>query len=71
MKAYEFLTKVTPDGRLEVPATLAKVMPGDSTVRVIVLVSETPDEEDAAWGRLTAEQFMAGYSDADAIYDKV
>jgi len=71
MKAYEFLTKVTPDGNLEVPEHLARVIPGDRTIRVIVLVSETPEQEDAAWARLTAEQFLAGYSDADAIYDKV
>lgn len=71
MKTYEFPTKVTPDGKLEVPERFAKVIPGGRTVRVIVLVTETPEEEDAAWARLTAEQFLAGYSDADAIYDKV
>ncbi|MCY3024552.1 MAG: hypothetical protein NTW87_36725 [Planctomycetota bacterium] len=27
--------------------------------------------DDDAWARLTVEQFFAGYSDADAIYDWV
>jgi len=28
-------------------------------------------EEQAAWSRLTAEQFFAGYSEADAVYDRI
>jgi len=32
---------------------------------------EGPVEEQAAWSRLTAEQFSAGYSEADAIYDRI
>ena len=40
------------------------------TIRVIVLINESADEEQA-WARLTAEQFLAGYSDADAIYDQL
>jgi hypothetical protein len=26
-------------------------------------------DEQSAWSRLTAEQFLAGYSEGDAIYD--
>jgi hypothetical protein len=41
-------------------------------VCVIVLISEpTEAGEQAAWSRLTAEQFFAGYSEADAIYDGI
>jgi hypothetical protein len=29
---------------------------------------DLPDDN-AAWAQLTVEQFFAGYSDADAIYD--
>ncbi len=39
MKAYEFSTKITPDGKLELPEYL-KNLPGSSEVRVIVLVEE-------------------------------
>ncbi len=40
-------------------------------VRVIVLLGEPPGMcEERAWSHLTAEQFFAGYSDADATYDQ-
>jgi hypothetical protein len=40
-------------------------------VRVIVLICEPANAhyEEQAWARLTAEQFLAGYNDTDAIYD--
>jgi len=72
MKAYELPVKVTPEGRLELPETLSVLLPRDQIVRVIILVPEPTDaEEQAAWSRLTAEQFFAGYSEADSIYDTV
>jgi hypothetical protein len=41
-------------------------------VRVIVLVPESELElEQNDWSMLTAEQFLNGYSPADAIYDTV
>jgi len=72
MKAYEFPVKVTSDGRLVWPDSLSEVLPGNQVVRVIVLVSEPTDtEEKVAWSQLTTEQFFAGYSEADAIYDRL
>jgi hypothetical protein len=72
MKAYEFPIKVTPDGRLELPDALSKLLPGNQVVRVIILISEPTDiEEQAAWSRLTAEQFFAGYSETDSVYDRI
>ena len=72
MKAYESSVKVTLEGRLELPKALLASLPRDQVVRVIVLVPEPADsEQDAAWRRLTAEQFLAGYSETDAVYDKV
>ena len=73
VKAYEFQTRVTADGKLEVPEVLFEEIRAERTVRVIVLISEPTDArfEDQAWAHLTAEQFLAGYSDADAIYDQM
>ena len=72
MKAYEFPTTVAPDGRLELPETLLRLLPGNQEIRVIILVNESTDlEEHAAWARLTAEQFWAGYSEVDTVYDRV
>ena len=72
MKAYEFQAKVMPDGKLDVPGALKEKLLHEPTVRVIVLINEPTDTyEQEAWSRLTAEQFFAGYSEADAIYNKL
>lgn len=71
MKAYETPAKVTEEGRIELPDALLAVLPRNQTIRVIILVPESADrEENAAWSRLAAEQFLAGYSEADSIYNQ-
>jgi hypothetical protein len=72
MKAYELPVKVTPEGELELPETLLALLPRDQIIRVIILIPELTDsKEQYAWARLTAEQFLAGYSEADSIYDTI
>ena len=72
MKAYEFPGKVTADGKLELPPLVKGLLSADQTVRILILVDEpTEADEEGAWYRLTAEQFLAGYSEADAIYDEL
>jgi len=72
MQAYELPVKVTSEGKLELPEGLLALLPRDRVIRVIILVPEPTDsEEQAAWSRLTAEQFFAGYSEADSIYDTI
>ena len=72
MKAFDVPIKVTPDGRVEFPESVLSQLPTDQTVRAIILVGEPTDSEDqAAWSRLTAEQFFRGYDEADGIYDQL
>lgn len=72
MKAYEFPAKVKTDGKLELPDTIAKLIPEDQTIKVIILVSESTDEEEQLlWSKLSADQFLAGYSEADSVYDRI
>ena len=72
MKAYEFPCKVTSEGRLELPNALTKLLPDNQVVRVIILLSEPTEREDEeVWARLTTEQFLTGYSAADAVYDEI
>jgi hypothetical protein len=72
MKAYEFPVKVTPEGKLDIPPALTEVLPRGQVVRILLLISEPADaDEQTAWVCLTAEQFLAGYSEADAIYDRL
>jgi hypothetical protein len=67
MKAFEFVSQVNPDKTLSVPAAVAAQLDAQQPVRVLLLVAKA--DEDAAWARLTAEQFLKGYDDGDAIYD--
>ncbi len=67
MQAYEFTATITPDGKVEIPADLSAKLPHDRPIHIIALVA---DEDEAAWQRLAAEQFLAGYAEADAIYDQ-
>jgi len=72
MKACEIPLKVTAEGKIELSDALLDLLPPGETVRAIILVPEPADhKEDAAWSRLTAAQFLAGYSEADSIYDGV
>ena len=70
MKAYEFPATITEEGKLEAVLPPTANLPHGRKVRLIVLVSET-DEEEQQWNELTSQQFLKGYSEADAIYDKV
>jgi hypothetical protein len=72
MKAYELPVKVSSEGKLELPEGLPALLPCGQIVQMIILVPEPTDlEEQEAWSRLTAEQFLAGYNEADAIYDRI
>jgi len=72
MKAYDLPTKVMPGGTIHLPPTLVQALPAGQSIRVIILVDEAEDQQDAsAWSRITAEQFLAGYSPADAVYDRM
>ncbi len=62
MKTFESQSRLGPPGTLEVPADLLSQVGRDQALRVVV-------DADADWRRLTAEQFLRGYSDSDAIYD--
>ncbi len=72
MRAYEFPSRVTSDGQLELPPELLDLIPTGQPVRVVVLVSEATEiEEEAATARHLAEQFLATYGNADAVYDTI
>ena len=68
MKTLEFETEVSEEHTLKIPPNLAQQVDVHQPVRVILLVG---DGDDQGWKRLVAEQFLKGYSDSDAIYDKL
>jgi hypothetical protein len=69
MKAVEFESTLGKDSNLKVPEDIASCLPQDETVRVIVLIPDAGNVSD--WRQLTRDQFLAGYSDGDNIYDAV
>ncbi len=72
MKAYEFPVRVLSGGTIQLPDSLSKQIPKNQHVRVIILVNDHDDaQEKADWNRLTSEQFLAGYSNADEAYDRI
>ena len=71
MRAYELPAKLTPEGNIELPDAVRRLLPTSKAARVIVLTPEPVDaEEQSAWQRLTADQFCSGYAAADAVYDR-
>lgn len=72
MQVYEVPIDITSEGKLELPAALMDRVIRGQSVRLIALFDESEDREyDSDWARVTAEQFLAGYSDADSIYDTI
>jgi hypothetical protein len=73
MKAYEFPAKVTTEGKIELPDTILQQLSHNQQVKVIILVNEPREdqEDDKAWNRLASEQLFKGYSEEDAIYDRI
>jgi hypothetical protein len=73
MKAYEFPAQVTTEGKIELPDTILQQLSHNQQVKVIILVNEPreDEEDDKAWNRLASEQLLKGYSQEDAIYDRI
>jgi hypothetical protein len=71
MKAYEFPAKVTPDGLLELPPELQQRLSDAPAATVVLVIKEQTSSSDEVWSEMTAQQFLAGYSDTDAIYDQI
>jgi hypothetical protein len=69
MNAFEFRAQLNENRTLTVPSDVADQVPPGETVRVVILWQRSDDEAD--WQRLTAEQFLEGYAESDAIYDEL
>jgi hypothetical protein len=67
MKAYEYYAELMPDGHLSLPEDLKSKVSAESKIRVMLLL----EDEEAGWNDLTMSQFLKGYSDGDAVYDKL
>jgi hypothetical protein len=68
MTTLDFETSLGANGTLKVPDDVALQLKALPSFRVIVLVPES-DEDEQAWRHLGIEQFVKGYADSDSIYD--
>ena len=68
MKAVEFKARMK-NKLIRVPDNLSSELSEDKDVRVIVLLEEIENQEENDFMTLSKEQFVAGYSDSDSIYD--
>ena len=68
MQAIEFLTRIEGNRQIEVPYAFAQMLKENQQVRIIILVE---DNEESAWQNGVAEQFLQGYAQEDAQYDKL
>ena len=71
MQVYEVPIEITSEGKLELPEILLERMKRGQNFRLIAFLDEFEGEDDNEWANLTAEQFLAGYGDADSIYDTI
>lgn len=69
MKVFEFWASINSDYTLSVPPEVATQIEKEQSVRVILLIPVSG--EDRNWAHLTAEQFLKGYNDSDAVYDQL
>ncbi len=68
MKAVEFKAKMK-NRLIKVPKNISDNLSEDKEVRVILLLEEIEKHEDNSFRKLSKDQFLAGYSDSDSIYD--
>ena len=69
MKKFEFETHVNDDETVNIPTEIAAQIERNSAVHVVMLIPDHTDDQQ--WTDFTAEQFLQGYADTDAIYDDV
>lgn len=68
MKAVSFKTQLTAEHTLVVPKDVVQRVPRGEPIQVVILVSESAEEQD--WEQAVAAEFGTGYADSDAIYDQ-
>ena len=69
MKAIEFTATMQDVGHIDIPQNFRNEVQLNQSVRVLILLDDN-NASDNAWASLSQSQFLNGYSEEDAIYDK-
>ncbi len=64
----EFQGQLNADRTVTVPANVVDQVPAGQTFRVVIVLEECADEEQA-WSRMAAVECLKGHAEADAAYD--
>jgi hypothetical protein len=72
MKAVEFETEFS-DNTINIPESfrLELSLSKDKHVRVIVLIDDLENNEEATFKNIVSAQFLNGYDDTDSVYDNL
>lgn len=72
MKAVEFETELT-NNTIQIPENfwLELSLSKDKHVRVIVLIDEFEQSDEAEFKMLSRDQFLKGYDETDSVYDSL
>jgi hypothetical protein len=64
MKAVQFLSQITSDGKINVPDKILKELSDYQNLQIIILVQDKNNQqEDNLWYDLAAEQLLSGYEE--------
>ncbi len=69
MQQFEFQTVLPEDATVTVPPEIALQVERNRPIRIVMLVPDPQEERE--WAELTASQFLHGYADQDAVYDRL
>lgn len=71
MQAYECTAEIDAAGALHLPLNVQHYVRSHDKVRVLLLLDDSPvtTTEQQVWNSLTANEFLRGYAEDDAIYD--
>ena len=68
MPTWQFQAHLNPNQTVTIPPHVASQLAPDVEVHVVL---QAADNNEAAWDRLTTDQFLEGYAPGDDIYDRL
>ena len=71
MRAVEFKSKIK-DNRIVIPRRVMQelAVEQDKSVRIVLFLKDSDIYDEKAYRQMTKTQFLNGYADTDAIYDR-
>ena len=67
MKALEFQSKIE-NNQISIPSTIQTRLNGEDVI-VVVLLKDSPSDEEDNFKEMTKTAFLKGYNEADSVYD--